>query len=120
LAEYGDDARILAGGQSLIPMLNRRLIEASVLIDISRLPALGDIADRGDAIEIGAAVTQNTLMNWPQLRQKLPLLAAAAVRRPLSDPQQGNRLRLHRARRSEFGTAAVARLARRRGGAALE
>ena len=77
LAEYGDDARILAGGQSLIPMLNLRLIEASVLIDISRLPTLGDIADRGDAIEIGAAVTQNTLMNWPQLRQKLPLLAAA-------------------------------------------
>ena len=38
LAEYGDDARILAGGQSLIPMLNLRLIEASVLIDISRLP----------------------------------------------------------------------------------
>ena len=77
LAEYGDDARILAGGQSLIPMLNLRLIEASVLIDISRLPALGGIADRGDMIEIGAAVTQNTLMNWPQLKQKLPLLAAA-------------------------------------------
>ena len=77
LAEYGDDARILAGGQSLIPMLNLRLIEASVLIDISRLPALGGIADRGDVIEIGAAVTQNTLMNWPQLKQKLPLLAAA-------------------------------------------
>lgn len=77
LAEYGDDARILAGGQSLIPMLNLRLVDASVLIDISRLPALGGIADRGDAIEIGAAVTQNTLMNWPQLKQKLPLLAAA-------------------------------------------
>jgi 2-furoyl-CoA dehydrogenase FAD binding subunit len=77
LAEYGDDARILAGGQSLIPMLNLRLIEASVLIDISRLPALGGIADRGDAIEIGAAVTQNMLMSWPQLKQKLPLLAAA-------------------------------------------
>lgn len=77
LAEYGDDARILAGGQSLIPMLNLRLIEAGVLIDISRLPALGGIADRGDFIEIDAAVTQNTLMNWPQLKQKLPLVAAA-------------------------------------------
>jgi 2-furoyl-CoA dehydrogenase FAD binding subunit len=77
LAEYGDDARILAGGQSLIPMLNLRLIEAAVLIDISRLGALGGIADRGDAIEIGAAVTQNTLMGWPQLKQKLPLVAAA-------------------------------------------
>jgi len=77
LAEYGDDARILAGGQSLIPMLNLRIVEASVLIDISRLPALGGIADRGDAIEIGAAVTQNRLMAWPQLKARLPLLAAA-------------------------------------------
>ena len=57
-------------------MLNLRLIEASVLIDISRLAALAGIADRGDMIEIGAAVTQSTLMNWPQLKQKLPLLAA--------------------------------------------
>jgi 2-furoyl-CoA dehydrogenase FAD binding subunit len=77
LAEYGDDSRILAGGQSLIPMLNLRLIEAGIVIDISRLPALGGIADRGDAIEIGAAVTQNTLMGWPQLKQKLPLISAA-------------------------------------------
>ena len=77
LAEYGDDARILAGGQSLIPMLNLRLIDASVLIDISRLAVLDKIADRGDVIEVGAAVTQNTLMAWPQLKQKLPLLAAA-------------------------------------------
>jgi 2-furoyl-CoA dehydrogenase FAD binding subunit len=77
LAEYGDDARILAGGQSLIPMLNLRLIEAKVLIDISRLPALDSISDRGDLIEIGAAVTQNKLMSWPQLQHKLPLLAAA-------------------------------------------
>lgn len=77
LAEYGDAARILAGGQSLIPMLNLRLIDAGVLIDISRLPALAAIADRGDFIEVGAAVTQNTLMNWPQLKQKLPLVAAA-------------------------------------------
>jgi len=77
LAEYGDDARVLAGGQSLIPMLNLRLIEASVLIDISRIAALDGIRDLGNTIEIGAAVTQNALMAWPQLAQKLPLLAAA-------------------------------------------
>ena len=77
LAEYGDDARVLAGGQSLVPMLNLRLIEASVLIDISRIGALDVIADNGNAIEIGAAVTQNKLMAWPQFAQKLPLLAAA-------------------------------------------
>jgi 2-furoyl-CoA dehydrogenase FAD binding subunit len=77
LAEYGDDARILAGGQSLIPMLNLRLIEARVLIDVSRIAGLDGIHDRGNTIEIGAAVTQNKLMAWPQLQQKLPLLAAA-------------------------------------------
>ena len=77
LAEYGDDARILAGGQSLLPMLNLRLIEPAVLIDIARIAELSAIKDHGDAIEIGAAVTQNTLMDWPELKQKLPLVAAA-------------------------------------------
>jgi len=77
LAEYGDDARILAGGQSLLPMLNLRLIEPAVLIDISRIEALGAIKDGGAKIEIGAAVTQNTLMDWPKLAERLPLLAVA-------------------------------------------
>ena len=76
LAEYGDDARILAGGQSLIPMLNLRLIDAAVLIDISRLAELGEIRD-GPAVEVGAAVTQNALLAWPPLAQRLPLVAAA-------------------------------------------
>jgi 2-furoyl-CoA dehydrogenase FAD binding subunit len=77
LAEYGDDARILAGGQSLVPMLNLRLIDPAVLIDIARIAALDRIDDHGDFIEVGAAVTQNQLMAWPQLAQKLPLVAAA-------------------------------------------
>jgi 2-furoyl-CoA dehydrogenase FAD binding subunit len=77
LAEYGDDARILAGGQSLIPMLNLRLIEARVIIDISRIAALDAIKDCGSFIEIGAAVTQNKLMAWAPLALKLPLLAKA-------------------------------------------
>jgi 2-furoyl-CoA dehydrogenase FAD binding subunit len=77
LAACGDDARILAGGQSLVPMLNLRLIDPALLIDISRVPELDAIRDRGNVIEIGAAVTQNKLMAWPALAQKLPLLAAA-------------------------------------------
>jgi 2-furoyl-CoA dehydrogenase FAD binding subunit len=77
LAEHGDDARILAGGQSLLPMLNLRLLDVGVLIDISRIAALDIIGEGGGAIEIGAAVTQNRLMAWPQLSQKLPLVAAA-------------------------------------------
>jgi 2-furoyl-CoA dehydrogenase FAD binding subunit len=77
LAEYGDDARILAGGQSLVPMLNLRLIDASVLIDISRIAELDVIHDLGRNVEIGASITQNKLVAWPQLSEKLPLLAAA-------------------------------------------
>ena len=77
LAEYGDDARILAGGQSLIAMLNLRLIEANVLIDVSRVASLEAIRDLGHAVEVGAAVTQNRLMAWPALQEKLPLVAAA-------------------------------------------
>src|SRR6202035_5315580 len=67
LAEYGDDARILAGGQSLVPMLNLRLVDASVLTDISRIAGLDAIRDLGRHVEIGASVTQNKLMAWPQL-----------------------------------------------------
>jgi 2-furoyl-CoA dehydrogenase FAD binding subunit len=77
LAEYGDDARVLAGGQSLLPMLNLRLIEVEALIDISCIAALDVIRDRGDNIEIGAAVTQNKLLAWAALAEKLPLVAAA-------------------------------------------
>jgi 2-furoyl-CoA dehydrogenase FAD binding subunit len=77
LAEYGDGARILAGGQSLVPMLNLRIVEAEALIDISRIGALDAIRDAGKTIEIGAAVTQNKLLAWPQLAEKLPLVAAA-------------------------------------------
>ena len=82
LAEYGDDARVLAGGQSLVPMLNLRIVEADALIDISRIAALDvirEVRDKelGQSIEIGAAVTQNKLLAWPQLSAKLPLVAAA-------------------------------------------
>src|SRR6516225_4579871 len=82
LAEYGDDARVLAGGQSLVPMLNLRIVEADALIDILRIAALDvirEVRDKelGQSIEIGAAVTQNKLLAWPQLSEKLPLVAAA-------------------------------------------
>jgi 2-furoyl-CoA dehydrogenase FAD binding subunit len=77
LAELGDEARILAGGQSLMAMMNLRLADPAMLIDIARIVELGHVRDRGDTIEIGAAVTQNTLLAWPDLKRKLPLLAAA-------------------------------------------
>jgi 2-furoyl-CoA dehydrogenase FAD binding subunit len=79
LAEHGDDARILAGGQTLLAMLNLRVLEPAILVDITRIPELAVIREigGGDKIEVGASVTQNQLMAWPALAQKLPLLAAA-------------------------------------------
>ena len=77
LGEHGDDARVLAGGQSLLAMLNLRLLSPTVLVDITRIPELGAIREVDGRIEVGAAVTQNRLMAWPQLSAKVPLLAAA-------------------------------------------
>ena len=67
LAEHGDDARILAGGQSLMAMLNLRLADPAMLVDIARIRRTLDrtIRDLGDKIEVGAAVTQNKLLAWP-------------------------------------------------------
>ena len=77
LAQHGDDARVLAGGQSLLAMLNLRLLEPAVLIDIARISELSEIREVGGKVEVGAAVTQNRLLAWPGLKAKLPLLAAA-------------------------------------------
>ncbi len=82
LAEHGEAAKVLAGGQSLMAMLNLRLLEPAVLIDIARLAELDYIkvaGDKvaGDKVEVGAAVIQNRLEDWPELAAKLPLLAKA-------------------------------------------
>jgi 2-furoyl-CoA dehydrogenase FAD binding subunit len=77
LAEYGEHASVLAGGQSLMAMLNLRIAEPAILVDIARIAALDAIRVAADAVEIGAAVTQNKLMAWPELRERLPLVAAA-------------------------------------------
>ena len=75
LADYGENARVLAGGQSLVAMLNLRLVDVDVLIDISRLSELSQVRISGNMLEVGAAVTQNQLLNWPELAERCPLLA---------------------------------------------
>ena len=77
LAEHGDDARVLAGGQSLVAMLNMRLLAPEVLVDISRVPELAAIDHAGDAVEVGAAVTQAALQRVDALPTHLPLVAQA-------------------------------------------
>jgi 2-furoyl-CoA dehydrogenase FAD binding subunit len=77
LAEYGDAVSVLAGGQSLMAMMNLRIAEPAVLLDIARLKELDFIRVADDKVEVGAAVTQNRLKDWPELGANLPLLAAA-------------------------------------------
>jgi 2-furoyl-CoA dehydrogenase FAD binding subunit len=77
LHAHGGDARILAGGQTLVPMLSMRLVKPSVLIDIMRVPSLRQIAAAADAIVIPAAVRQEAVLDRPGLAEEVPLLAAA-------------------------------------------
>ena len=77
LSQGGEDARIIAGGLSLMPMLNFRLAQPAILIDISKIETLRYIREVGNKIEIGAATRQADLMKWEGLDQQLPLVAAA-------------------------------------------
>ncbi len=77
LAQHGEAARILAGGQSLLAMMNMRIVSPELLIDISRAGDLGGIRRDGDRVEIGAAVTQSRLERWEDLPEALPLVAKA-------------------------------------------
>jgi 2-furoyl-CoA dehydrogenase FAD binding subunit len=77
LAAEGPDARVLAGGQTLLPMLSMRLTRPKVVVDIMRIPALAAITPERGAIRIGAAVRQAELLAHPQLKAWQPLLAAA-------------------------------------------
>lgn len=77
LAEQGENSCIIAGGQTLVPMLSMRLVRPQQLIDIMRLPELQEIVDVGIAIRVGAGVRQAELLSWPGLKEHLPLLRAA-------------------------------------------
>jgi 2-furoyl-CoA dehydrogenase FAD binding subunit len=77
LDKYGDEARVMAGGQSLMAMLNMRLVKPSILVDIAEIGELRYIRETSDAIEIGATTTQAELESWPRLLQRFPLAAAA-------------------------------------------
>ena len=77
LAESGNDARVIAGGQTLLPMLSMRLARPKLLVDIMHLPELRHIKADKNAIRIGAGVRQAELLNWPDLAKHQPLLAIA-------------------------------------------
>ena len=77
LAADGGDARVIAGGQSLMAMLNMRLARPKVLVDIMRIEGLARIAEERGRVVVGAGVRQATLLAWDRLAATLPLVALA-------------------------------------------
>jgi carbon-monoxide dehydrogenase medium subunit len=78
LGDLGEGAKVIAGGQSLVPMLALRLASFDHLIDIGRLDEMRGIVDRGDEVWIGAGVTEATIEHDPLVAEKVPLLARAS------------------------------------------
>jgi carbon-monoxide dehydrogenase medium subunit len=87
--EYGDEAKFLAGGHSLLPLMKLRLAQPSVLVDIGRLSDLSYVRDAGDHIAIGAMTRHMDVEKSPILAQHVPLLAHAASH--VGDPQVRHR-----------------------------
>ncbi|SLN56885.1 Carbon monoxide dehydrogenase medium chain [Falsiruegeria litorea R37] len=85
LEEYGDDARVLAGGHSLIPMMKLRMAEVPHLIDLQDVVGMSDIEIGAGAIRIGAMVTQTDIIDHVDLAEVAPILREAALQ--IADPQ---------------------------------
>jgi aerobic carbon-monoxide dehydrogenase medium subunit len=77
LAQHGDEAKVIAGGQSLVPMLAMRLARPSLLIDLNGVSSLGAIDDRGDTLALGAMVRERHAERSPLVAERTPLLAQA-------------------------------------------
>ena len=78
LTTHGDEAKVLAGGCSLVPMLNMRLARPEVLVDVNRLDGLADVRAGNGTVTTGAMLRQSALERSPPLRGALPLAAACA------------------------------------------
>ena len=93
LGTLGSDAKLLAGGHSLLPMMKLRFAQPAHLIDLNRIPELRGIClddtGSGDQVVIGAMTVENELIASPLLQAKLPLLSEAA--KLIADPQVRNR-----------------------------
>jgi carbon-monoxide dehydrogenase medium subunit len=77
LAQAGDDGKIIAGGQSLVPMLNFRMLRPSILVDINRIAGLDAIAETSGAIRVGALTRHYQLETSPLVARHLPVLSCA-------------------------------------------
>ena len=77
LAEHGDESNVLSGGQSLVPLLNMRLVRPEYVVDLNRLSELDYVRAEGDVVAVGALVRHDTLMHHPLVAERCPLLARA-------------------------------------------
>ncbi len=85
LGRYGDEAKLLAGGHSLLPMMKLRFAAPAHLIDLGRIPDLRGIAEHGGEVHIGAMTTENDIVWSRLLAERVPLLVEGA--RWIADPQ---------------------------------
>ncbi|MEO1493280.1 MAG: xanthine dehydrogenase family protein subunit M [Pseudomonadota bacterium] len=85
LSELGDEARLIAGGHSLIPMMKLRLAAPEHLVDLQDIEELRGISVDGDTVTIGAMTTQHDLINNDALANAIPLVREAALQ--IADPQ---------------------------------
>jgi len=88
LQQHGDDAKILSGGQSLIPMMKLRLARPAILIDINRISGLSHIKEEGGFLKIGGLTREAELEASPLVRSKCPILADTT--HVIADPQVRN------------------------------
>jgi CO/xanthine dehydrogenase FAD-binding subunit len=89
LCEYGEDARVLAGGQSLVPMMNFRLAQPDHLVDLRRITSLDHVTVRHGRLHVGAMTRQSVLESSAEVRSEWPLLSDAL--RFVAHPQIRNR-----------------------------
>ena len=89
LGQYGDEAKLLAGGHSLLPLMKLRLASPAVLVDIGRLGDLSYVRDGGDHVAVGALTRHRDVETAPLLAAEAPLLARVAGQ--VGDPQVRHR-----------------------------
>ena len=88
LQQHGDEAKILSGGQSLIPMMKLRLARPGVLIDINRISGLSYVKEEGGYLKIGGLTREAEMESSPLVRSKYPILLDTA--HVIADPQVRN------------------------------
>jgi aerobic carbon-monoxide dehydrogenase medium subunit len=85
LSQAGDDGKVLAGGQSLVPVLRLRLATPTTVVDLNKISELRGVREDGDAIVVGAMTTHHDVLNDPLVREHAALLALAT--QTVGDPQ---------------------------------